>query len=290
MNIKALPAVLIGVFLATGPARSEDSFQAFRSALIEYFEPLGYVPIIVDRGYEIGDVVNIDGVNLYARSARCFPKLRIPEPVKDSLPDAVHSYDIGMSFGLRLKQLFSSSAGGDLLRRIEIRFTDVSGRSVALLDLRDALDRTACPEIGPLVDGTMAPLQQGQHPFFVVSELLVGKREARLQFATRADLELKTKEIMRQVGGAGLEVYGSNDGAVTLKSKNFGSIAVKPVTIPKVVKVYSFAGLRGEEADSKVKWQPVECRGDAACSQQFGPFADTVREAEPRLTAEELER
>jgi hypothetical protein len=290
VTVKILPAILISTVLAAAPAWGEDSVRAFRRALIDYFEPQGYVPVIVDRGYQIGDVVNIDGVDLWARAARCFPALKVPAPVKASIPDVVHVYDVGMSFGLRLKQLFSSRAGGDLMQRLEIRFTDVSNLSVALLDLRDALNRSACLDIAPLVDGTLAPLQPGQHPFFVVSELLMGKREARLQFATREDLELKTKEIARQFGDASLEVHGSNDGFVTLTSENLGPIAMKPVTIPKVVKVYSFQGVRGEEEESKLKWQPVECRGDGTCSQQFSPFADLVRAAEPRLSNEELTR
>lgn len=290
MTSKVLPALLIAAVIAAGPAQADDAFQAFRRVLINYFEPQGYLPVIVDRGYRIGDVVNIDGVNLYARAARCFPHLKAPAPVKTSLPDVVHAYDIGMSFGLRLRQLFSSSAGADLVQRVEIRFTDVSAASVALLDLRDALNRSACPDIAPLVDGTLAPLQPGQAPFFVVSEVLTGKREARLQFATRADLELKTKEIMRQVGDASLNVHASNDGFVMLRSEITAPIAMKPVTIPKVVKVHSFQGVRGSEEESQLKWQPVECRGDRACLQQFSPFADLVRATDPRLSTEELDR
>jgi hypothetical protein len=281
---------LLAGTIAAGPAYGEDSFLAFRETLIDYFEPQGYLPVIVDRGYRPGDVIDLDGVSLYARGARCFPHLELPTPVQTAIPDVVHVYDIGMSFGLRLRQLFSSSAGTDLLKRVEIRFTDVIDASVALLDLRDALNRSACPEIAPLVDGTLAPLQPGQAPYFVVSEVLAGKREARLQYATQADLELKTKQITREIGSADLEVRGINDGFVTLRSEIAGPIAMKPVTIPKVVNVYSFDAVRGGEQQPQLKWQPAECRSDEACFRQFDAFADQVRAVHPHLSAEELDR
>jgi len=91
-----------------------------------------------------------------------------------------------MSLGLRLRQIFDSSVGTDLARRLQISFTDVSITSVALLDLRDALDRGACPEIAPLVDGTLSALPKGEQPYFVVSEVMSGKRKARLEAEVKA--------------------------------------------------------------------------------------------------------
>lgn len=274
------------------PVQAEDSFQRFRGVLIDYFAEQGYLPVIVDRGYRIGDVVNVDGVNLFARAATCFPRLQVPAPVKSSLPDVVRVDEAGMSFGLRLRQMFDSSVGADLARRIEIRFSDVTVASVTLLDLRAALDRKACPEIAPLVDGTLAPLQANEHPYFVVSEVLVGQREARLEFARRADLSLKTKELMRVAASADLAVSASGDGVVRLSSRVAAPIAIKPVTVPNVVKVASFAGsLRGPESENRLRWQAVECRSAEDCWQQVGPFAERVKAAAPTgLTQQDLDR
>jgi hypothetical protein len=236
-------------------------------------------------------VVNVDGVNLFARSATCFPKLKVPPPVKSSLPDVVRTDGAGMSFGLKLRQMFDSSVGGDLARRIEIKFSDVTVASVSLLELRTALDRKACPEIGPLVDGTLAPLQPDQRPYFVVSEVLVGQREAKLEFANRADLSVKTKELARLAGSADLTVRASGDGTVSLASKVAGPIAIKPVTVPNVVRVATFArGSRGSESESQLRWQPVECTSAEACWKQVGPFAEQVKAAPLGLSQQDLDR
>jgi hypothetical protein len=63
--------------------------------------------------------------------------------------------------GMSLSLIFDSTFAAELARR-QIRFTDVSITSVGLLDLRGALDRHVCPEIGPLVEGTLGPLKPGE--------------------------------------------------------------------------------------------------------------------------------
>jgi hypothetical protein len=196
-----------------------------------------------------------------------------------------------MSLGLRLRQIFMSSVGADLAQRIQIKFTDVSVTSVALLDLRDALDRAACPEIAPLVDGTLRSLQPGEQPFFVISEVLSGKLEARLEFATRADFVQKTEQIMRQAADANLTVRASGDGSVILASESVAPIALKPVTVPRIVKISSFqGGVRGGESEQQLRWQPVDCRSADACWKQVGPFAEQMKAAPVNLSPQDLDR
>jgi hypothetical protein len=162
---------------------------------------------------------------------------------------------------------------------------------VTLLDLRAALDRKACPDIAPLVDGTLVPLQPKQRPFFVVSEVLVGKREARLEFASRADLALKTKELMSQAAMADLAVRATDAGVVVLASKTAAPIALKPVTVPNVVKIASFSdSVRGSESESQLRWQPVECQSTDTCWEQVGPFVEQVKAAEISLSPQDLDR
>jgi len=144
-----------------GAGRSQSLFE-IRNALVDYFTPQNYVPVLVNRGYTVGDVVEVDGVNFYARALRCFPRLKPPDPVQTALTDVLESSSAGVSFGLRLRQIFDSSAGADLVNRIRITFSDVTVVSVARLDLRDALDRQACPEIAPLVDATVTAVDRNR--------------------------------------------------------------------------------------------------------------------------------
>jgi hypothetical protein len=263
-------------------------FDRFRNTLIDYFKVQNYFPVLINRGYTVGDVVNVDGVNFYARAAQCFPKLKLPEPVSSTLSDVVETDAAGMSFGLRLRRLFDSNAGSDLVRRIRIKFSDVTTVSTALIDLREALDRRVCSEIAPLIDGTLTAVDRNQQPFFVVSEVLYGKREAELQLKASADLQAKANGLASQIGDANVKMTASADGLVALKSDAVVPIAVRPVTVPKVVMVASF-DLRGGES-AELKWEPIDCSGAQACTAQFDAFADLAKAFPPKLSTADLEQ
>jgi hypothetical protein len=270
-------------------AAQPNAFESFRNALIDYFTPQNYVPVLINRGYTVGDVVEVDGVNFYARAARCFPRLKPPEPVKTALVDVLETDSAGMSFGLWLRQIFDSSAGADLVHKIRIKFSDVTVVSVALRDLRDALDRQACPEIAPLVDATITAVDRNRKPFFVVSEVLSGKRQATLTLADKANVQAKADRIAQQVGNAQVKVEVATEGLVTLKTDVVMPIALKPVTVPKVVLVSQFGNLRGGD-QVKLKWDPLDCANRQACASLFDPFAELVKESQPHLSAGDLAR
>ena len=59
--------------------------------MVDYFTPQNYVPVLVNRGYTVGDVVEVDGVNFYARALRCFPRLKPPDPVQTALTDVLEN-------------------------------------------------------------------------------------------------------------------------------------------------------------------------------------------------------
>lgn len=287
--------LLLGFFLLLTTSLevcAENPYQRFRSILIDYFGEQGYLPVIVDRGYKIGDVVNNDGVNLYARGERCFPNIKTPTAIEASLPGIVHVEDAGMNFGLMLRRLFDSRIGSDLTRRIEIKFSDVKITSVTLLDLRDAYDRAACPDIAPLIEGTLGPSDKNTPPYFVVSEIVSGKREARLEFATHANLAIKTQELTKEAGSAELAVQAKGDGSISLIGKKTAPIALKPVTVPNVVMIASFQDdfRNWEQGPQQVEWKPVDCPEDQDCWNEFGDFAEQIKATPIELSPEDLDR
>ena len=284
-------AILAALTIACAvPGSAQPSaFDSFRNSLVDYFARLNYVPVLVNRGYTVGDVVEADGVNFYARALRCFPRLKPPEPVPTSLTDVFESSTAGMNFGLRLRQIFDSSAGADLVSQIRIRFSDVTVVSVARLDLRDALDRQACPEIASLVDATITAVDRNNRPFFVVSEVISGKRQVTLTLADTANLQAKVDRIARQIANAQIKMGVTGEGLITLSSDAVMPIALKPVTVPKVVLIDQFGDVRGGE-QVKLKWDPLDCAMPGACASLFAPFADLVKEMRPELDEDDLAR
>src|SRR5215472_11595193 len=93
---------VIAILAICNPGESlaqQYEFDRFRNTLIDYFKGQNYFPVLINRGYTVGDVVNVDGVNFYARAAQCFPKLKLPEPVFSTLSDVVETDAAGMNFG-----------------------------------------------------------------------------------------------------------------------------------------------------------------------------------------------
>jgi hypothetical protein len=274
----------------TDPAASQvNSLESFREALIDYFSVLNFVPILVDRGYTVGDVVEADGVNFMARSFQCFPTLPQPTAVSISLPSAVQTTSAGLSFGLKLKQIFDSSAGADLVKTIWLSFDSVTVASVTRFDLKQTLDRKACDDITSLVDGTVLPVDRNWKPRFVVSEVMTGKREATLTFADQANLKAKADKLAQEFGSAEVSVHVGTDGTVTLKSNLNSVIAVKPVTVPSVVLAKQFDQLRGAN-DLDLKWNPLECENAQSCKRLFDPFAELLKASKPKFDPSELEK
>ena len=287
--VVALGAVLMLVGGADRAASQVNAFESFRNAMIDYFAALNFVPVLVDRGYSIGDVIESDGVNFMARGSQCFPRLRPPAAGATTLPAVVKTDSAGLSFGLKLKQIFDSSAGADLLKNIQLKFDDVTVVSVTRFDLKETLDRGACGDIAALVDATVLPIDRNWKPRFVVSEVLSGKREATLTFADKANIKAKADKITQQIGNAEVAMQVGTDGAVTLRSNQRSVIALKPVTVPKVVLVSQLKGLRAP-GDAELKWDPLECASAEACKQLFETFVDLLKQSAPTLDHAELER
>ena len=281
-------AVVVHFSLYGFPVRaSAEPIDDFRNALIDYFKKQNYFPVLVDRGYSIGDVIDVDGVNIYARSARCFPKLKIPKAVPITLPDIFRTKSAGMNFGLRLKRLLSANTDTDLMKQIQIKFSDVTATSVSRLELRDAYDRKACPEIAPLVDGTMSAADE-KKIYFIVSELIKGKREAMVDMNTQGSIQARTQRISSLVADASLKVSAADKGLVVVKSTKVAPIAIKPLTIPKIVSIGSF-DLRSE-GNIELKWTYLDCPPEQVCpTKEFNSFADFIKSKKPHLSDEELE-
>ena len=91
--------IVIAITFAGSSSAQPSAFESFRNALVDYFGRLNYVPVLVNRGYTVGDIVQADGVNFYARASRCFPRLKPPEPVQAVLTDVLQTNSAGISFG-----------------------------------------------------------------------------------------------------------------------------------------------------------------------------------------------
>jgi hypothetical protein len=83
---------VVTIACASPGSAQPSAVESFRNALVDYFAQLNYVPVLVNRGYTVGDVVEADGVNFFARASRCFPGLQPPKPVQTALTDVLQTH------------------------------------------------------------------------------------------------------------------------------------------------------------------------------------------------------
>ena len=261
----------------------ESGEERFRTALVDYFKPFRFFPVLVNVGYGLGDVIDIDGVTLLYRGSSCFPKLKPATPYPQPLPDFVEVKDIGMSFGLRLRRLFDSGADVGLDRSIRIRFDDATVVVSTLTDLRNTYDHSACPVIAPLLSGTPVPPPPGEHPYFIVGAIMYGKHEAVLRGAGNASVKASAQKITAAIADANLQVSAQIGSSISLSSRVAVPIALRPVTIPGIVKLGDFEvrgivkGQGSPNPGDRWQWQSNDCqRSDKKCAELFTEFSQTM--------------
>jgi hypothetical protein len=274
---------------SAGGVGSMDAFDRFRGALGRYFGGLGYFPVTIDRGIEVGAVMEVDGVGLRSRAAKCFHSLVPPKPIRELLPEGVLVDGAGTSFRLRLLQLLGIGGGGQFSEAIELRFTEVSIIAVTRPELSDALDASACPDVAPMIDGGATKQAVEALPLGVISEVLYGKREAVLHLVSAANLEAKVKEISRIAGSADLSAEVSSGGLVRVKSDVVLPLAFRTITLATTV-TQGPAVHRGDAAPAGTTWEAFTCEPGSGCSDPFKKALEVLDAARLVVTPEELER
>jgi hypothetical protein len=243
--------ILSLILLAVVPqAQSQEADEErLRTALIEYFRPYQFFPVLVNYGYTLGDVIDIDGVTLRYRGRDCFPSLKSPHPGPMSLFDDARINEAGINFGLRLRRLFGAAGDLGIDREIRIHFDDVTVVAATLKDIRSAYNRGACPELEPLLTGSIDTPRNGDHPYFIVSAIMFGKHTAVIRRAGSGRGTIEVQKVASLAGDANLQIQARGADEVSLTSRVAIPIAVKPVTVPKVVRIENFE-LRGVTTDT----------------------------------------
>jgi hypothetical protein len=265
------------IVAALHPVQAQSQINpvaAFRVSMIDYFENFGLVPVLATRDFAVGDVIEADGINFHGRGSSCFPSLTVPAPTSQNLPGSLETNAIGVDAGFSLRRVFSADAQANLLHHVDIRFSEVTSSETDLKSLRAALDRKACPEIAPLVDGTPTELKKGEEPFFVVSAVYFGKPQATVEVADKAKLDAEVTRI-GQIGEGRFTAMADSGSTVVLRSDRPMPIALRPVTIPNIIQIKRFT-IRGDES-VQLEWKSAACSPGAECKQVFGPFANVIK-------------
>ena len=157
---------------------------------LDVFTPHGMVAVLDPIGQEPGDVIDKLGEEFVHRRTECFSDLA-PRESPSSLP----SFDLGTEAAIRLGLSVPQIGDAELqaLREshVILRFDHVTVQSVSQGELRQAVNRGACPEIGRLIDKDPEALSASS---ILLGEVFFASRIVRLNRASG--------------GGSGLSLSG----------------------------------------------------------------------------------
>jgi len=149
---------------------------------LDAFKPLGMVPVLIPLGQEPGDVMDKLGEEFVRRRSECFSGLAVQQ-APSSLPNLDLTSAAAARLGLGLRQVGEAELKALGGRRVVLRFDRVVVVTVSQGALRQAVNRSACPELGRLLDKDPASLQDN---VFLVGEVFLARRILRLDRSAEA--------------------------------------------------------------------------------------------------------
>jgi hypothetical protein len=175
--------VIVAVFLVGVSPRAALAAQSWTSAqgqlireYVDVFRPHGMIAVLISIGQAPGDVVDRFGEEFVHRRSECFADLTAQES-----PSSLPNFDLGaaaaLRLGLGLQQIGDAEVQALGENRVILRFDRVTVQTVSQGELRQTINRKACPEIGRLIDKDPEALKEGS---FLLGEVFRARSIVRV--------------------------------------------------------------------------------------------------------------
>jgi hypothetical protein len=260
-NVKMYP-IFVGLLQLVGlspTSSTAGSLSESMRPLIQYFDDLKLVPVIVPRDQKVGDVYDLNTLQFIHNQKDCFPNLQtkttpssLPSLTDVSKESAFISMDIPIVMGTKLSASVAEKA--------TISFSNVFVTYATQDQLHDAFNKQACADLEPTLDGQAKRWFSSDPQFLVIGEIYVGTRIAQLQLEQGVDADVSSAFAS---GGVPIQVsLGSKADArdqITLQSTRPFPIAVRPAFVPRFVHGQTM-GPNSSSNDSQeyVRWDPFD--------------------------------
>lgn len=281
--LRAVTCFLVGIPSSNVFSNDLDDLH---HTLVDYFRPQMMLPILVDRGYEVGTVLDSDGITVLQRAKECFRGLKPVEKSVD-LPDVIHTSSKAAGLGVRLQNLFNLEGGGALDSNYEIKFTDVKIKTVTAAELLVALDKKVCPALEGILKGVAVGKKNIQPPALIIANVFEGSRKVILKLGAKGNVHAEVDRIRKVIGDANVDLAAAGEGHVVLASKTRTVIAVGLARVPSLM-VSKQLGGHPSNADPEILGQewldPNTPKGNSA----FLTFSKQL--PTPKLSNMELEQ
>lgn len=277
--------VILIVYVVTVPrvARA-DAIEDYYSLLQNYFKGSHWIPIIVPRGEQIGNVYDVRNLQFVADGKTCFPKLKLPALSTTTLPEATKGKTINGALALGAKNVAAAEAALGTSDDMRLQFTDPHVLAVSAVTLANLYDLKKCKFLKSQVEATLSgqPLT-GETSNLVLGEILFAKRSLQMSYTNGAKAKAELSNWQRLIKLIGLSatatVDAQSDRSLSVTTSDLLPVAIRPAFIPDK---FPDVRLGFDKHKADIHWKPLEIDSQSD-QQKVDDFAERLQDNLPRL-------
>lgn len=267
-----------------GPnAARADAMEDYYALLQTYFKGSHWIPIIIPRGEQIGNVYNIRNLQFVADGKTCFPKLKMPALSASTIPNATKGKKINAALALGAKDVAVAEAQLGTSDEMSLQFTDPHILAVSAVTLANAFDSKKCRFLRSQVEATLSGQSlTGETANLVLGEILFAKRSLVLSYADGAKAKAELSNWQRFIKLVGLTASASVDTqsgrSISVITSELLPVAIRPAFIPDK---FPDVRLGYDKQNSAIHWTPLNM--DSQTDQQrVDDLAEKLKDSLPR--------
>jgi hypothetical protein len=169
---------LAGCLSMVPGAALADAVEDYYALLQAYFKGSHWIPIVVPRGEQIGNVYNIRNLQFVADGKTCFPKLKAPALLVSTIPNAAQGKKINGALALGVKDVAAAEAQLGASDEMSLQFADPHVLAVSAVTLANAFESRKCRFLKSQVEATLSGQSlTGETANLVLGEILFAKQK-----------------------------------------------------------------------------------------------------------------
>lgn len=173
----------------------------YKRALVEHYGAVGFHPLLLPQEHRVGDVIDIQSLQVVREKEECFPALRTERSSGNvSLPFVMQLENTAASFWTTLKHVLGIETGADDTRQVLINLEDVSVDSASISALRAAL-ADVCSDLLPLFETNQMPTVMGRR-VNVIAGILRARVHTVFSYSSGVQAEARLENLANWLGDA----------------------------------------------------------------------------------------
>jgi hypothetical protein len=275
--------MVISIWVLSGIAARGDAVQDYYDVMTSYFKGSHWIPVVIPRGEQIGNVYNVRNLQFVADGKTCFPQLMLPVPMSTVLPTTATGGNVNGALAAGVKDVATAEAQLGASEGVNIELFDPEVSAFPAVTLATLYDPQKCRFLQKEIESTLAGTPFiGDTLHVVVGEILFAKRKITANYKNNvsAKAELSNwQRFIRLVGlSASADISTQSDRSVTVTTTKALPVAVRPAFVPDK---FPDVRLGLDNQQVPIRFAPLNAEAPAQ-QQQLDDFVDKLRDVLPR--------